>query len=119
MQGFDKLLVWCRAHKLVLDLYRLTARFPADERFGIVAQLRRAAASVPANIAEGARRDGRADYARMLSIAQGSLTETQYFVLLSRDLGYLAPEAADTYFDEINQIARMLHALRLKVPHPS
>jgi four helix bundle protein len=119
MQRFTKLVVWCRAHQLVLMVYRLTARFPADERYAIVAQLRRAAASVPANIAEGARREGRADYARMLNIAQGSLAETEYFVLLSRDLGYLVPDAADSCFDEITQLARMLHALRSKVLHPA
>jgi four helix bundle protein len=115
MQHFTELRVWQRSHGLVLNLYRLTSRFPVDERFGITSQLRRAAASVPTNIAEGAKRQGKQDYARFLNIAQGSLAETEYLVMLSRDLGYLAPEKAEEPLSEISEIAGMLHALRKKV----
>jgi four helix bundle protein len=98
-----------------LELYRLTSRFPPDERFGLTSQLRRAAASVPTNIAEGAKRQGKQDYARFLNIAQGSLAETEYLVMLSGNLGYLAAEKATEPLSEISEIAGMLHALRKKV----
>ena len=112
MQRFTELKVWQRSHALVLDLYRQTARFPDQERFGLTSQLRRAAASVPTNIAEGSKRQHPHDYARFLNIAEGSLAETEYLVLLSRDLGYLAVDAGEPLLTEIDAIARMLHALR-------
>ena len=115
MQHFTELKVWQRSHTLVLDLYRLTSHFPADERFGLTSQLRRAAASVPTNIAEGAKRTGRQDYARFLNISQGSLAEAEYLIMLSRDLGYLAPEKAKDALSEVSEIAGMLHGLRKKV----
>ena len=115
MQRFTDLKVWQRSHALVLDMYRLTSSFPRDERFGLTSQLRRAAASVPTNIAEGSKRRGGQEYARFLNIAEGSLAEAEYLTLLSRDLGYLTAEAATRPLTEISEIARMLHALREKV----
>jgi four helix bundle protein len=107
--------VWQRSHALVLEVYRLSSNFPRDERFGLTSQLRRAAASVPTNIAEGSKRRGSQEYARFLNIAEGSLAETEYLTVLSRDLGYLTPEAAKKPLAEISEVARMLHALREKV----
>jgi four helix bundle protein len=115
MQHFSKLQVWQRSHKLVLGIYRATFGFPAGERFGVVSQLRRAAASVPTNIAEGAKRQGGHDYARFLNIAEGSLAEMEYLLMLSRDLGYLTEAKAEPFFAEVSEIARMLCALRTKV----
>jgi len=115
MQRFQDLKVWQRSHALVLELYRQTQGFPGEERFGLVSQLRRAAASVPTNIAEGSKRQRRPDYARFLNIAEGSLAETEYLVLLSSDLGYLSPEIASRLTAEVTEIARMLNALRSKV----
>jgi four helix bundle protein len=115
VQHFKNLKVWQRSHQLVLDLYRLTASFPSNERFGLTSQLRRSAASVPTNIAEGAKRQGQQDFARFLNIAEGSLSETEYQVLLSADLGYLPSGKADNLFEEISEIARMLNSLRAKV----
>lgn len=115
MQRFTELKVWQRSHALVLDVYRQTARFPDHERFGLTSQLRRAAASVPTNIAEGSKRQHPQDYARFLNIAEGSLAETEYLLLLSRDLAYLPNEAAEPTLAEVAEIARMLHALRAKV----
>ncbi|MHC4067086.1 MAG: four helix bundle protein [Planctomycetota bacterium] len=115
MQPFTELKVWQRSHALVLQIYRLTGKFPADERFGLTAQLRRAATSVPTNIAEGSRRQHRPDFARFLNIAEGSLGEVEYLVMLSRDLDYVEKEIARPLFDEANEIARMLYALRRKV----
>ncbi len=115
MQNFRDLKVWQRSHALVLELDRLSTTFSVDERFGLVSQLRRAAASVPTNIAEGAKRHGKQDYARFLNLAEASLSETEYLVLLSRDLGYVTVQAAEAPLGEAAQIARMLHALRTKV----
>ena len=115
MQHFRNLKVWQRGHQLVLDLYRLTASFPSAERFGLTSQLRRSAASVPTNIAEGAKRQGQQDFARFLNIAEGSLSETEYLVVLSTDLRYLHSNDAEHLLGEISEIARMLHSLRTKI----
>ena len=114
MQRFTELKVWQRAHALALAVYRATAGFPEHERFGVTAQLRRAAVSVAANVVEGSKRQGNQDYARFLNIAEGSLAEVEYLLLLARDLGYLAPDAADTLATPVAELARMLHALRGK-----
>ncbi len=115
MQRFTDLKVWQRSHALVLSVYRLARRFPADEKYGLVSQLRRAAVSVSTNIAEGSKREGRQDYARFLNIAEGSLVETECLLITARDLGYLAPDAVEPLLGEIREIARMLHYLRIKV----
>ena len=115
MQRFQDLKVWQRSHELVLEIYRLTKAFPEAERFGLVSQLRRAAASVPANVAEGSKRQHSPDFARFLNIAEGSLSESTYLLMLSRDLGYLAPDAAPPLLSEAEEISRMLFVLRTKV----
>jgi four helix bundle protein len=115
VQRFTELKVWQRSHALVLEVYRLTTKFPADERFGVVAQLRRAMLSVPTNIAEGSKRESRQDYARFLNIAEGSLVEAEYLLMVSRDLGYLTAEVVAPVLKEIKEIAQMLHNLRVKV----
>ena len=115
MQRFTELKVWQCSHALVLELYRITGGFPAEERFALTSQLRRAATSVPTNIAEGSRRQGNPDYARFLNIAQGSLAEVEYLLILSRDLGYIPPTDFDRLVAEVDEIARMLHGLRAKV----
>jgi four helix bundle protein len=92
-----------------LEVYRLTSGFPRDEKFGLVSQMRRAAVSVPANIAEGFKKRGSKDKANFYNIAQGSLEELRYYFILARDLGYMRELVAQTSaFDEIG---RMLHAL--------
>lgn len=115
MQRFTELQVWQRSHAAVLEVYRVTRRFPASERYGITAQLRRAAVSAPTNIAEGAKRSSRKDYAHFLNMAEGSLAETEYLVLLSRDLRYLPVTDADPLLAELAEIMRMLASLRRKV----
>jgi four helix bundle protein len=112
MQHFNKLQVWQRSHKLVLAIYRATRTFPSDARFGLISQLRRAALSDPTNIAEGSRKAAPKDYARFLNIAEGSLGETEYLVLLSRDLDYLPVESAATLLAEIKELASMFYSLR-------
>ncbi len=93
----------------------MTNAFPSEERFGLVSQLRRAVSSVPTNIAEGSKRRGNQDYARFLNLAEGSLAEAEYLLMLSRDLGYINKEKVQRPLGEIAEIARMLHALRVKV----
>jgi four helix bundle protein len=119
VQRFTDLKVWQRSHALVLDVYRLTSLCPTEERYGLSAQLRRAILSVPTNIAEGSKREGRQDYARFLNIAEGSLAEAEYLLMVAKDLGYLLPEAISPAMSEIREIAGMLHGLRMKVEQTS
>jgi four helix bundle protein len=115
MQRFTDLLVWQRSHGVVLKVYRLTAHFPAEERYGLTSQLRRAALSVPTNIAEGSKRISRQEYARFLNVAEGSLAETEYLLMVSKDLGYLPAKEAGELLVELTEIGRMLNSLRTKV----
>jgi four helix bundle protein len=87
-RSFRDLLVWRKAHASVLSVYPFTACFPKMETYGLAQQLRRAAVSIPANIAEGFRRRGRLDKARYMNIAEGSLEECRYYLILPQDLGY-------------------------------
>lgn len=115
MQRFTDLAVWQRSHALVLHIYKLTREFPSDERFNLVSQIRRAALSVPTNIAEGSKRIGRSDYARFLNIAEGSLAETEYLLMVGRDLGYIANKSYVGPQKEIEEISKMLYGLRKAV----
>jgi four helix bundle protein len=115
VQQFTQLRVWQKSHALVLQIYRLTKGFPLDERYGLISQLRRAALSVPTNVAEGSKRKTNTEYARFLNIAEGSLAEAQYLLMVSRDLGYLAETAAKPVLEQAGEIAKMLHGLRTKV----
>lgn len=89
VHDFKQLDIWKLSHKLTLDVYKLTRTFPTDEKHGIVSQLRRASSSVPANIAEGCWKHTNNDFVHFLYISRGSLSESIYFLLLSRDLGYI------------------------------
>ena len=99
--------MWRKAHLFVLATYTFTARFPKHETYGLVAQLRRAAVSIPANVAEGFRRRGRADKAGFMNLAEGSLEECRYYLILAEDLGY-----GDTagLADALDEVGRMLSA---------
>ena len=87
-KSFEQLIVWQKAHQFVLGIYQLTDNFPHTEIYGLTSQLRRAAVSIPANIAEGFKKRGRADKVRFLNIAQGSLEECRYYLILAKDLNY-------------------------------
>ena len=115
MQRFTDLKVWERGHALAIEVYRLSGRFPPDERFGLTSQVRRAATSVPSNIAEGSKRVSASDSARFLNIAEGSLAELEYLLILSRDLGYAEPDRVEPVFARVAEVARMLHGLRATV----
>lgn len=87
-QNFQDLIVWQKAHQFVLRVYQLSKLFPREQQYGLTSQLRRAAISVPANIAEGFKKRGRADKVRFMNIAEGSLEECRYYLILTEDLGY-------------------------------
>jgi four helix bundle protein len=115
MRRFTELQVWQRGHSLGLSVYRMTTGFPQNERYGLTSQFQRAALSVPTNIAEGSKRLTTTEYARFLNIAEASLAETEYLVMVSRDLGYVTPVVRTKSFSEVSELSRMLHALRKKV----
>ena len=100
---FRELIVWQKAHQFVLDVYSLTSRFPKEERFGITSQIRRASISIAANIAEGYSKRGLRDKIRFLNIAQGSLSECKYFLILIHDLKYSAVNQIDLRLDEVSR----------------
>jgi four helix bundle protein len=93
MRDFKKLVVWEKSHKLTLAAYRATSQFPKEELFGLTSQIRRAAASIPANIAEGCGRNSEKEFIHFLHLATGSGNELEYHFLLARDLGYISDSA--------------------------
>ena len=104
-KSFRDLVVWQKAHAFVLEVYRITEPFPKKEVFGLSAQFRRAAISVPANIAEGFKKRGKADKLRFYNIAQGSVEECQYYLILAHDLHYADTRAVT---ENLNEVARLL-----------
>ncbi len=112
LKSFTDLEVWKRAHSVVLEVYKLTNPFPRSEQFGVVSQIRRAAYSIPANIAEGFGRHSTKELLQFLAISNGSLEELRYFLILSRDLRYLSPLDLDRLERDLKAVAQMLEALR-------
>jgi four helix bundle protein len=105
-QRFEDLIVWRKSHAVTLAVYKTTADFPRHEQYGLTAQMRRAAVSVAANIAEGFKRRSKTDKARIMNIAQSSLEELRYYFLLARDLDYWEhPQFAD-----VDEVGRLLTA---------
>ncbi|HET9743897.1 MAG TPA: four helix bundle protein [Terriglobales bacterium] len=115
MSNFHDLKVWQKAHELTLAVYRATSKFPREEIYGLVAQMRRCAVSVGSNIAEGRGRDGDVEFARFLAIALGSLTELEYQLLLSRDLGYIGDSEHEKLNVSVAEVNRMLLGLQVSV----
>ncbi len=115
MQDYKKLMVWEKAHALTLDIYKITKSFPKDEQYGIVAQLRRSSSSIPANIVEGCGRKTNPDFARFLSMAIGSANETEYFILLSKDLQYISDNEFESLTQSTIEVRKMLIALTSKL----
>jgi four helix bundle protein len=108
MKDYRHLKVWVRSHELTLKLYRATRTFPRDEMFGVTSQIRRAAASISANIAEGCGRDGDSELRRFITISLGSACELDYFILLATELGYFSPEEGSNFSSDTLQLRRML-----------
>jgi four helix bundle protein len=115
MQNFKELKVWEKAHQVTLSIYKASAKFPKEEIYSLTNQLRRATASIPANIAEGCGKNTQADLANFLNIALGSANETEYFLILSKDLDYLTEEQFTTLSKSINEVKAMLINLIAKV----
>jgi four helix bundle protein len=108
MRDFRDLKVWQKAYALTLAVYKASGRFPREEQFGLTSQLRRAAASVPTNIAEGCGRSGEAELARFFHIAMGSASELECELMLARDLGYLEADDYGRLVTEVTEVKRML-----------
>ncbi|MCP9494252.1 MAG: four helix bundle protein [Pyrinomonadaceae bacterium MAG19_C2-C3] len=106
-RSFRDLIVWQKAHGFVVDVYKMTEAFPKHELFGLTSQLRRAAVSIPANIAEGFVKRGANDKARFMNIAQGSLEECRYYLILSQDLNY---SNTQTLMPRLEEISKLLNA---------
>ncbi|MBW2553270.1 MAG: four helix bundle protein, partial [Deltaproteobacteria bacterium] len=98
------LIVWQKAHQLVLSIYQCTEAFPKKEIYGLTSQFRRAAISVAANIAEGFRKTGKPDKCRYMNISQGSLEECRYYLILSKDLGYLDIQGPMYQLEEVSKL---------------
>ena len=118
MPDYRRLKVWERSHQAVLDIYAATAKFPAMERFGLTAQLRRAAISVPSNIAEGTGRRGDGEFRRFLTFALGSAHELEYQLLVARDLGFLADADYQRLAGKVFEVGRMLNGLIARLDRP-
>ena len=108
MRDYKKIDVWERSHKFVMDIYTLTEQFPTDEKFGIISQLRRAALSVPTNIAEGCGRSTETELARFMDIASGSASEADYLLYLAMELKYIKQDEYDTASNELTEIRKMI-----------
>ncbi|MGA2618033.1 MAG: four helix bundle protein [Thermoguttaceae bacterium] len=114
-KSFQDLIVWQKAHALVLQVYAETRAFPRQELYGLTSQFRRAAVSIPANIAEGFRKQSKQDKARFLNISEGSLEECRYYLILARDLGHLGN---GPLWELIEEVGRLLHAYRSAILTP-
>src|SRR5579871_4211557 len=101
---FQDLVVWRKAHEFVLAIYPFTAHFPKPETYGLAQQLRRAAVSIPANIAEGFRRRGKPDKARFMNMAEGSIEECRYYLILAKDLGYADTHGLAASLEEVSRL---------------
>ena len=115
MQNHKDLKVWEKAHQFTVIIYECSKSFPKEELYGLTNQLRRASSSIPANIAEGCGKNSKAELAHYLNISLGSANETEYFLILSKDLNYLPAETFSEFSENINQIKAMLISLINKV----
>ena len=117
IKSFEDLGVWQKAHALVLSVYQTAKGFPKDERFGLTSQLKRSAVSVPANIAEGFTRRSLKDKIHFYNIAQASLQETKYYLILARDLKFL--DKYDDLWASADEVGKMVHALIVSLDNKS
>jgi four helix bundle protein len=115
MRNFREIRVWAKAHQLTLEIYKATATFPREEVYGLTSQLRRASASIAANIAEGFGRGGNAELARFLQTGMGSASEVEYHILLARDLNLLSKNNYEELAGLAVEVKRMLASLLMKV----
>ena len=115
VRDFRRLKVWVEGHELTLRVYEVTGGFPREELYGVVSQMRRCSASIPANVAEGCGRSGDAELHCFMVIAMGSASELEYHLLLAHDLGYLAPDRYRDLSDATQKVKRMLSTFAIKL----
>lgn len=115
MRDFKKYSVWNLSHELVLEVYQISKNFPREEQFNITSQLRRAAASIPTNISEGCGRNSEREFYHFLNIATGSASETEYLIILCKDLGFIDSEKSIEILEKINHIKSKLFNLKQKL----
>ena len=111
MEGFQRLQTWQKAYDLALEIYKVTKDFPQHEQYGLISQVRRAAVSVSANIAEGYERQFRKEYLQYLNIAKGSLGEVETYLLFSRDLHYVNNEQYNVLANKRQEVGKLLRGL--------
>lgn len=109
-QSFKEVIAWQKAHQFVISIYKACAHFPSYEKYGLCSQFQRAAVSIAANIAEGYRKNGMADKLKFLNIAQGSLEECRYYIILARDLEYINNEKYNELNQEIEETSKLINA---------
>ena len=114
-EGYEDLVVWQKGMQLVKSVYELTRTFPRDEKFGLVSQIRRAAVSVPSNIAEGQARHSTGEFVQFISHAEGSVAEVNTQLFLSVDLGFCTPDRTGKAIELSRELRRMLNGLRRKL----
>ena len=114
-KSFQDLIVWQKAHQFVLSVYRASENFPNKEMYGLTSQFRRAAVSIPANIAEGFRKKGKPDKFRFMNIAQGTLEECRYYLILAKDLDYLD---TSEMMRQLEEVSKMLNAYATSILTP-
>ncbi len=115
--SFKDILAWQKAHEFVIRVYKTTKTFPEWERYGLCSQFQRAAVSIPANIAEGYKRLGTADKLHFMNIAQGSLEECRYYVLLTKDIGYINQHTHDVLNADIEEVSKLLNGYCKGITH--
>ena len=115
VKSFLDLIVWQKSHSLTLDIYQITNKFQSVEKYGVISQLRRAAYSVPSNIVEGHTRNSSKEFVHFLSIAQGSLNELKYFLILSRDLNFIDLNEYNNLNIKADEISKMLYMMKEKL----
>lgn len=107
--NFTQIQAWQVAHEYVLQVYKITNGFPRLEQYGLISQIQRAAVSIPANIAEGFSRKTKKERLRFYEIAKGSLEETKYYIILTKDLAYITDSEARILYSKANHVGRLLH----------
>lgn len=112
MRDFKKYDIWQLSHSLTLEIYKLTIHFPKEEVYNLTSQIRRASSSIPTNISEGCGRNSDKEFNQFLNIALGSANETEYLLILARDLQYLNLETATSLFEKVNTIKSKIYKLK-------
>lgn len=107
---FTELKIWQEAHRLTLEIYKICRTFPSTEKYGVISQIQRSSSSVAANIVEGYNRKSKKEFEQFLYLSKGSLSETEYFILLARDLNYISKEKSEILLNEYEVLSKMLNS---------